>query len=454
MTTPATNKKDAATQNACRLCTPLGACLAFKGLERTVPLLHGSQGCATYIRRYMISHFREPVDIASSSFSEKTAVFGGESNLRDALNNVRTQYTPDAIGIATTCLSETIGDDVGMYLASYRQAAPPSEPLPELIRVSTPSYSGSHVQGYRDAVAAIVATLARPAHPNGRIGLIPSMISPEDLRYLKRLAADFNIDAVILPDYSDTLDGGFWPEYQTLPLGGTPIKRVRSLGGAAATIELGYTLGRENSPARALEAAFGVPPITLDLPLGVAAMDRFRRILEEFSGHPTPANTLAERGRLLDAYADAHKYLFGKRIAIYGEPDLVAALAAFVCEIGMHPVLCATGANGCELEQHLRNYVPLLPEDCKILENIDFADIAGAAELLVPQLMIGSSKGYKTARKLQIPLIRVGFPVHDRFGAQRLRMLGYQGTLVLLDRIVNAILKQQQDAGKVGYTYL
>ena len=62
--------------NPCKLCTPLGACLAFKGIAGTVPLLHGSQGCATYIRRYLISHFREPIDIASTNFSEDSAVFG------------------------------------------------------------------------------------------------------------------------------------------------------------------------------------------------------------------------------------------------------------------------------------------------------------------------------------------------------------------------------------------
>ena len=71
----------AATRNACKLCAPLGACVVFSGLEGCVPFLHGSQGCATYIRRYLISHFREPVDIGSSSFSEEETVFGGAKNL-------------------------------------------------------------------------------------------------------------------------------------------------------------------------------------------------------------------------------------------------------------------------------------------------------------------------------------------------------------------------------------
>ena len=139
-----------ATCNACRLCAPLGACLAFRGVEGAMPLLHGSQGCATYIRRYMISHFREPLDIASSNFSEEAAVFGGRENLRDGLENVVRQYAPRLIGIATTCLAETIGDDVAMYLREIAAEGP--APLPEVVHVSTPSYSGSHEEGFHATV--------------------------------------------------------------------------------------------------------------------------------------------------------------------------------------------------------------------------------------------------------------------------------------------------------------
>ena len=80
------------TTNACKLCAPLGACLAFRGIEGAVPFLHGSQGCATYMRRYLISHFREPMDIASSSLGEKHAVFGGGPNLKQGITNVMHKY--------------------------------------------------------------------------------------------------------------------------------------------------------------------------------------------------------------------------------------------------------------------------------------------------------------------------------------------------------------------------
>jgi nitrogenase molybdenum-iron protein NifN len=55
---------------------------------------------------------------------------------------------------------------------------------------------------------------------------------------------------------------------------------------------------------------------------------------------------------------------------------------------------------------------------------------------------------------LQVPLLRVGFPIHDRFGAQRVLHVGYRGTQVLLDRIVNAVLEKGQECSPVGYGYL
>ena len=109
------------TTNACKLCKPLGACLAFRGIEGAVPFLHGSQGCATYMRRYIISHFREPMDIASSSLGEKQAVYGGGANLKQGLKNVMDKYEAGLIGVATTCLTETIGDDVSGLVREYRQ---------------------------------------------------------------------------------------------------------------------------------------------------------------------------------------------------------------------------------------------------------------------------------------------------------------------------------------------
>ena len=207
---------DLSTTNACKLCTPLGACLAFKGVEGAVPYLHGSQGCATYMRRYIISHYNEPIDIASSSLSEKHAVYGGGPNLKLGLTNVAAKYRPQLIGIATTCLTETIGDDVGRYLREYAEDTRGSVGLPTLVHVSTPSYAGTHMEGFHAAIRAVVAQLGEGGPRTGTVNILPGFVSSADYRLLHEILADFGLTGTLLPDLSETMDGPALVEYEKI----------------------------------------------------------------------------------------------------------------------------------------------------------------------------------------------------------------------------------------------
>jgi nitrogenase molybdenum-iron protein NifN len=152
---------------------------------------------------------------------------------------------------------------------------------------------------------------------------------------------------------------------------------------------------------------------------------------------------------------DAHKYVFDKRALVYGEEDLVVGLTALLAEIGMRPVLCASGGHSGHLREAVEAVTAdILPEAPLVREGVDFFDIGEEAEGLALDLVIGHSKGYALARRWGIPLIRVGFPIHDRFGGQRLLHLGYRGAQQLLDQIVNAVLAKQQQDSPVGYGYL
>ncbi|MGO8688579.1 MAG: nitrogenase component 1 [Thermoguttaceae bacterium] len=441
-----------ATCNACRLCAPLGACLAFRGVEGAMPLLHGSQGCATYIRRYMISHFREPLDIASSNFSEEAAIFGGRENLRVGLENVVRQYAPRLIGIATTCLAETIGDDVAMYLREI--VAEGRAVLPEVVHVSTPSYSGSHEEGYHATVVALVEALAKEGPRHEAINVIAPMGSPADLRSLKTVFRDFGLEPILLPDYSDTMDGPAWSEYQRIPPGGTPLDSIRRMGSARATVEFGAAWQEGRTAGKVLKERFGVPCHAVPLPLGVTQTDRLFDLLEELSGRPMPTHYQEQRGRLIDAYVDAHKYVFNKRAVVYGEQDLVLGIAALLAEIGVAPALCASGTGTGRLKEQLASVEADLAGDVLVLEDVDFAQIEEQAVGVRPDLVIGSSKGYALARQLGVPLVRVGFPIHDRVDGPRLLHLGYLGAQQLFDRIANALIAASQDDSPVGHSYM
>lgn len=441
------------TRNACKLCTPLGACLVFRGIEGTIPFLHGSQGCSTYIRRYLISHFREPIDIASSNFSEDTAVFGGAANFKIGVTNVVRQYHPKVVAVATTCLAETIGEDMDGILRDYMQEAW-FEGHPHLIKVSTPSFRGTHIDGFHAAVKATVAALALPGERERRVNLFPGMVSAADLRHLKEILEAFKLPYTLLPDYSESMDGETWSEYEKLPEGGTPIDAIAATGSAQLSIEFGRTLAEFPSAGKFLEERFNVPNRQLGLPIGIRETDAFFEALSAASGQAAPAQLLKERGRLVDAFIDGHKYVFEKRAIVYGEEDLVVGLASFLSEIGVIPVLCASGGKSGRLERSLRAAIPSLDERTIIHDGIDFAQIAEMAPALKPDFLIGNSKGYRLARALEVPIIRVGFPIHDRIGGHRVLHLGYRGAQTLYDTIVNALLDVKQTTSPIGYSYL
>jgi nitrogenase molybdenum-iron protein NifN len=446
------------TTNACKLCKPLGASLAFRGIEGAVPYLHGSQGCATYMRRYVISHFREPMDIASSSLGEKHAVYGGGPNLKLGLKNVISKYHAGLIGIATTCLTETIGDDVPRLVKEFAREfkdVMDAHGSPELVTVSTPSYAGTHMEGFHETVRAVVDQVARETEPHDGVAVFPGFVSPADIRYLKEILRDFSVKGTVLPDISLTLDAPALKDYEKLPSGGTPVADIKSLGGSRGAVEWGRSLFNRPTAGTTLNGKFSVPLFRLGLPVGLRETDKFFDAIEEITGLPVPEEHALERGRLIDAYVDGHKYVFGKKAVVYGEEDLVVGITALLAEIGVQPVLCASGGRSGRFAESIAEVADdLLPRQPVVRDDVDFFDIAEEAEALKPDLIIGNSKGYHLARRWEVPLIRVGFPIHDRFGGHRILHVGYRGALSLFDRIVNAVIEAKQEGSSIGYSYI
>lgn len=426
------------TRNSCKLCAPLGASLVFKGIEGCVPLIHGSQGCATYIRRYMISHYKEPVDIASSNFSEEATIYGGSRNFITGINNIIKQYKPSVIGIASTCLSETIGEDVPGHIHQYKEANINSEKaLPTFIYASTPSYCGSHAEGFHNTVLATIKSLAEFERVGNHLTLFPGMVSPADIRYMKELLTDFGVKFTVFPDYSETLDNEYTAEYQLIPTGGTPLYEIKRIGNSKAVIEFGSKFnkgvsrtkdtGAVHTAGEWLESNYYIKNHQMALPIGISATDRFISAIEGITGNKLPEKHRKERGRLVDAYVDAHKYVFGKKALLYGEEDFVTAMADWCKEIGVEPYF---------------------------IKGTDFETLREEAKTIQPDFLLGNSKGYYIARERKIPLVRVGFPIHDRFGANRMHHIGYRGTQELFDRVVNALIEYKQENSPIGYKYL
>ncbi|AKB38228.1 Nitrogenase FeMo-cofactor scaffold and assembly protein NifN [Methanosarcina siciliae C2J] len=449
-------KRNYATVNPCVMCQPMGSALAFKGVENTMVLYHGSQGCSTYMRLHLAHHFREPVDIASSSLSEKGAVYGGRENLKKGLRNVINRYNPKVIGVATTCLAETIGDDVPSIIREFKEEAGIGDDLEKdiiIIPVSTPSYGESHVSGYIKALDAIVRKLTeKPENPeeskisedagNGKLNLIPvESVSPADVRELKEILAETAEDYIFLPDISETFDAPLEEELPKIAPGGTTLAEIADMPNSRASLGLGIV--STNLAVKYLETSHGVPGHNVPIPIGLLNNDLFFTELVRILGCPIPEKYQKERGRLLDAMVDVHKYLYGVKAAVYGDPDTVFSLTTFMLELGMNPVLVATGSKSRDFEKRIKQiFEEIRPElEPVVLNGIDFDTLNDAVGECSPEILIGNSNGRHIAKARNIPLVRVGLPIHDRVGAQRILTVGYRGALELLDRITNTILE-------------
>ena len=140
-----------------------------------------------------------------------------------------------------------------------------------------------------------------------------------------------------------------------------------------------------------------------------------------------PKKYIHERGRLTDSYADGHKYVFEARAVVYGEEDLVTGLASFLSEVGIIPIICASGVESGLLRQKILYIIPDAENiGIRIIEGADFVEINEEARKIDPDFFIGNSKGYRIARDMKKPLIRVGFPIHDRLGGARIIHVGYR----------------------------
>lgn len=461
-----TTKPYAASRNACKLCSPLGASMVFKGIEGCIPMIHGSQGCATYIRRYLISHYKEPMDIASSNFSEETTIYGGNRNFIQGINNIRKQYSPRVMGIASTCLSETIGEDIPSLIAEYKELCGDDESMPLFIHASTPSYCGTHMDGFHEAVYSTIRTLAEEGSRESRVNLFTGFISPADIRMIKDILADFGIEYTLFPDYSKSMDNPCWKDYQLIPDGGTSINDLKKTGSSVATIEFGTVLNKGSIPERILNKSsimsagewlqknMYVQNYPIIMPMGIDATDVFLDYLSSVSKKPIPEKYTLQRGRLLDSYIDGHKYVFGKKAIVYGEEDFVIALSLFLSEIGIKPIIVASGGESGLMKTELLKRNGEAFADTIFMPGADFETIRETAKELNPDILIGHSKGYYIARELDIPIVRVGFPIHDRVGGPRIKHLCYEGTQNLFDMIVNALLDYKQEHSPVGYKYM
>ncbi len=443
-------ERSALTVNPAKTCQPIGAMYAALGLHGCLPHSHGSQGCCAYHRSALTRHYKEPVMAATSSFTEGAAVFGGQANLLEAISNIFSIYDPLVIAVHTTCLSETIGDDVHQIVGKAKEEGriPAGK---HVIYASTPSYAGSHVTGFSSMVKSMATTFAESTgKTTDTINLIPGWVEPSDMRELKSLATLMGINIIMFPDTSGVLDAPQTGSHVMYPKGGATIEDIRKAGDSKLTIALGPIAS--GAAAKALDSKCKVPCEIIALPIGLLATDRFIDLLRKKAGTAVPDSITDERGRLIDLIADMQQYFYGKRVAMFGDPDQLVSLGEFLVTLGMKPVYTVTGTPGKKFEKRMRDALGTAGDDAKIASSADMYLMHQWIKNEPVDLIIGNTYGKYIARDENIPFIRFGFPILDRVGHSYFPTVGYSGAMRLAVRILDALLdKKDREAPEESF---
>ena len=424
--------------NPAKTCQPIGAMYAALGIQNCLPHSHGSQGCCAYHRSTLTRHYKEPVMAATSSFTEGASVFGGQANLLQAIDTIFTVYQPEVIAVHTTCLSETIGDDI----PQIARKAKAEGKIPEgkyVIHVNTPSYVGSHVTGFAGMTRAMVDYFAVSTGKRiDQINLIPGYVEPSDMEEIKRIANLLGIRTVMFPDTSGVLNGPQTGKYEMFPKRGTTVQALMSTGDSVATIALG---AHASGPAaRALDSKCKVPCEILDLPIGITGTDTFIDTLRKTAGVNVPEELTVERGKVLDIVTDMHQYFYGKKVALAGDPDQLIALTEFLASIDMLPVHIVTGSPAKNFEETILAITKDVPHHVNVKAGGDMFLFHQWIKNDPVDLLIGNTYLKYIARDEDIPLVRFGFPILDRIGHSYFPTVGYNGAMRLLVKILDALL--------------
>lgn len=424
------NKKPLAEQPL-KVGQPLGAALAFLGMDKAMPLMHAAQGCSAFAKVFLIQHFHEPIPMQSTAMDPISTVMGSDENLTQAFTNICQTHHPKLIGLLTSGLTEAQGADIEQSVRLFKQENSKFKNT-AIVPVNTPDFYGSLESGYAAAVEAMITHLVPHKVPSSarrkRVNILVShMLTPGDIEQLKSDVEAFGLTPIVIPDASLSLDGYLAKQdFNALSQGGASVEQIKTAGQALATIVVGQSLARA---ANLLIERTQIPTEVFSHLHTLQECDRFIKLLSDLSGRKVPATIERARGQLCDALIDTHTQLGGKTAALAMEADHLNAFSALFKSVNIKlPVLVAP----CNQPQLAS--IPV--EQIKIGDIQDLQELAMQADV---DLLLGNSHLNALAKKMKLPLLRIGIPIHDQFGCFAKSNIGYSGIRSTLFELANLL---------------
>lgn len=403
---------------------PMGAALAFMGVKGCMPLMHASQGCASYTKVFYTRHFNEPIAIYNTSVSDITAVLdGGDYSILMAIENITKKnkaLKPSLIGLHTTGLTETKGDDVrgvGMHIE-----------IPYCY-VNTPDYEGGMESGWALTAKALIDQLTekRETVNPEKIVILPHVsMQPIEVEKIKEICNGFGFETHALPDISTSLDGYLDEGQGKLANGGISVEEIRALGDAGTVITIGSSM---KIAANALKTKNEkINHIHFDHIMGLEASDNFVASLMSLRQIDPLPSLKRWRARLQDAMLDCHFLTGSSHFVLTGEPDMLVGLSSLIRSVGgtIDAVVSTVYAPVLESIECDHTFVGDLEDATAYMQEADLVISNFHAERLL-------HTSDHTA------LVIRGFPNYEELGNQLKNDQHYEGSTYFLFEIANKL---------------
>lgn len=409
---------------------PMGATLAYLGVKDCMPLMHSAQGCASYTKVFFTRHFNEPIAINNTSVSDITAVLdGGDYSILMAIENIQNKeknLKPSMIGLHTTGLTETKGDDVrsvGMHIE-----------IPYVF-VNTPDYEGGMESGWSLTVTAMIEQLTEAASElkTNKLVFLPHLsMQPIEVEKIKALCEDFGFETYALPDLSTSLDG-YWEAGQgKLANGGITVEQIRDLASSSVVVSIGASMKKA---ALALQKKNpDIEHFHFDHLMGLDECDNFVSALMKIR-HMDPKPLMKRwRSRLQDAMLDSHFLIGSSHFVVTGEPDMLVGICALLRSVGgtIDAAISTTFSDSLHLIEAEKVFVGDLEDARQFFDKADMVISNFHAERILHSY-------HNTA------LVIRGFPNYEELGNQLKNDQLYEGSTYFLFEIANSLRKVKHE---------
>lgn len=420
MSAPHSESQKPLQVNPFKVSQPMGAVLAFLGVKGCMPLVHGAQGCANFTKVFFTRHFCEPIALQNTAVSDITAVLdGGGKGIAEAVETIAKKVSPELIGLLSTGLTETKGDDI-------RAASDAIKGLS--VYVNTPDYEGGMESGFGKTVKAIVEQLVeeRDFVNETKALILPHVsMTPIELEKIKEFVERFGYEVHALPDLSTSLDGYLGEKQGSLSSGGITVEEIKKLACSGLVISIGESM---KPAAQALLAKNEkIRHLHFNSICGLRDTDDFVEKLIAIRGPNNLSKVKRWRARLQDMMLDSHFRIGKTRFIITGEPDQLVGLSRMISEVGGTVSHALSTVDSPALE---------FIEAEKISVG-DFEDVINDIDNC--NALISNFHAERIAHKYHKPLIVRGFPNWEQVGNQLTFDSLYEGGAYFLKEVANSL---------------